>query len=272
MWCFVLLALLYGAVEGITEWLPVSSTGHLILLRHFLPFSLDDAFFELFEVAVQCGAILAVPVLFFRELFPFFGKRSREERLAGLCLWGKILLAVLPAAAVGVLFDDAIDRVLFRVPVVAAALIFYGIFFLFAERGKNTPRITRLADLRVRDALGIGLFQVLALVPGTSRSGATVLGGILLGISRPVAASFSFFLGIPTMLGAGFLKGIKLFLARGALAPTEWLMLGVGVLTAFLVSLVVIRFLMDFVKRHTFAVFGVYRILLGACLLLILLF
>ena len=268
----ILLALCFGILEGVTEWLPVSSTGHIILLRHFLPATLNDAFFELVEVVIQLGAMSAVGVLFFSTLCPFSRGKDAEARRACLVLWGKILVATLPAAIIGLLFDDLINSVLFNPLTVAVSLIAYGVLFLAIERRQALPRIHHVGDIGYADALKIGAFQVLSLIPGTSRSGATILGGLLLGISRPVSALFSFFLGLPTMAGAGVLKVTKFFLSGGRLAPTEWLILGVGTLTAFLVSLAALRFLTDFVRRHTFSAFGVYRILLGIAVILTLIF
>lgn len=261
-----LLAVLYGVLEGITEWLPISSTGHLILLRHFLPHTLNDAFFELFEVVIQLGAMLAVLALFWKKLNPF--QRDAQKRRATLLLWGKIAVAVLPAAAVGFFWDDLIEAWLFTPLTVAITLIVYGVFFLLPERRRKLPCVTETSAVTWRMALGIGCFQVLALIPGTSRSGATIMGGMLLGASRAVGAEFSFFLGLPTMAGAGILKTVKFFGDGGTLATSEWVFLALGTLTAFLVSLVVIRFLMDFVRRHSFAAFGIYRILLGIAVLL----
>ncbi len=272
MFYTVLLALLFGVLEGITEWLPISSTGHIILLRHFLPVTYNDAFFELFEVVIQLGAILAVALLFWRTLCPFGGKKDKNERKKTLSLWGKILLASLPSAAAGLLLDEWIDEYLFNPLTVAITLIVYGVLFLLIERRRRAPRITHTDDLTALDALRIGAFQLLALIPGTSRSGATILGGLLLGVSRPVAALFSFFLGLPTMIGASALKIAKFLLSGNTLTAAEWITLGVGTLTAFLVSLTALRFLMDFVRRHTFSAFGIYRILLGAAVLLTLIF
>lgn len=268
----VLSALLFGILEGITEWLPISSTGHIILFRHFLPLRYGDAFFELFEVVIQLGAMAAVVVLFWGTLSPFSRKKTESERRHTWRLWGKLFVATLPAALVGLLLDDLIDKWLFNPLTVAISLIVYGVLFLLVERKNNTPRRGELNELTVGDAIKIGCFQVLALIPGTSRSGATILGGLLFGISRPTAALFSFFLGIPTMLGAGGLKTVKLLLSGTVLSGAEWCMLLVGTLSAFLVSLVTLRFLMDFVRRHTFSAFGAYRIVLGALVLLTLIF
>ena len=264
----VLLAVLFGVLEGVTEWLPVSSTGHLILLRHFVSFPVRPAFFEIFEVIVQLGAIMAVVALFFTRLDPFSRKKTRAERAATWRLWGLVLLAAAPSALVGYLLDDLLEEKLYNAPVVAAALIFYGVLFLLVEyRWGKTPR-ERSDEITPSKALGVGLFQVLALVPGTSRSGATVLGGLCLGLSRTTAAEFSFFLGIPTMAGASGLKTIKFFLEGNALSSVEIVLLAAGTLTAFLVSMTTIRALLGFVRRHSFAAFGVYRILLGGLVLL----
>ena len=263
----LLKALLFGLLEGVTEWLPISSTGHLILLDRVLSLSENAAFVELFEVVIQLGAILAVAVIYWRELNPLAKGKDALDRRQTLTLWGKVLLATLPSAAVGLLLDDWISRRLFRPVVVACALIFYGVLFLLIERPRRRELSPKSEHVGWKTALWIGFFQVLALVPGTSRSGATILGGITLGLTRQTAARFSFFLAIPTMLGAGLLKMFKLLLGGTLLGGTEWLMLGVGTLAAFLTSLAVIRFLIDFVRRHSFAAFGVYRILLGGAVL-----
>ena len=261
----ILKAIFYGILEGVTEWLPISSTGHLILLEQVLPLGLSAAARELFEVVIQLGAILAVPVLFWRKLTPFGGQIPPK----GVCrLWGCVLLAALPSAAAGLLLDDLISVYLFRPLVVAGALIVYGVAFVALEkRQKLHPFggfLTEMAEnTSAKAAFGVGCFQLLALVPGTSRSGATILGGLCLGLSRPAAAEFSFFLGVPTMLGASLLKGFKFFWEGHSLTGEEIAVIVTGALTAFLVSLAAIRFLTDFVRRHTFAGFGVYRILLG---------
>ena len=267
----LLHAALFGILEGVTEWLPISSTGHLILLEHFLVFPARAAFFELFEVVIQLGAMLAVVVLFFDTLCPL-GAKNAKKRGAVFALWGKILLATVPSALIGFLFDDEIDRLLFNPLTVAISLIFYGVLFLLIERRRAVPKTHHFNDITYADALKIGAFQVLSLVPGTSRSGATILGALLLGISRPTAALFSFFLGVPTMVGAGGLKAVKFFLSGETLTTPEWVTLGVGTLTAFLVSLAALRFLTDFVRRHTFSVFGIYRIVLGVAVLFTLIF
>ena len=263
--------LLLGLVQGVTEWLPVSSTGHLILLERLFPLPISEEFFALFSVVIQLGSIAAVPVLYADTLFAPFRAGHVGERQAGLRLWRNILLACLPSAVAGLLFDDLIDSALDGPLVVACTLILYGIFFLGAERRRGARGQGITGEVPLSRAMGIGCFQVLALIPGTSRSGATILGGMLLGLDRGSAAEFSFFLAIPTMLGASGLRGAKfaLAIARGetACSVTEWLMLAVAALVAFAVSCAVIGFLRDFVRRHTFRVFGIYRILLGGAVL-----
>lgn len=262
----VLFAALFGILEGITEWLPISSTGHLILLKHFLVFPARDAFFELFEVVIQLAAILAVVALYLGKLNPFASKKTPAERRDTWRLWGLVLLAALPSAVIGLLLDDFLDAQLFNPLTVACMLIFYGIAFILVEkRRKLTPSVGIITK---RHAFGVGLFQVLALIPGTSRSGATMLGGTLWGLSRTGAAEFSFFLGIPTMLGASALKCVKFFFEGNVLTHEELWMLAVGMLASFLTSLTAIRFLLSFVKRHSFFGFGIYRILLGSLVLL----
>ncbi len=266
----LLKAVLFGIVEGITEWLPISSTGHMILLNEFLSLDVSPAFWELFEVVIQLGAILAVIVLFFRKLNPLSTAKEAKEKAAAWRLWGLVLLAVLPSAVIGLLLDDWLNEHFYNYVTVAAALILYGIAFIVIERlhKDKTPRIGTVEDLTVRDALTVGVFQVLAVIPGTSRSGSTILGGMLFGLSRTAAAEFSFYLAIPTMAGASLLKGVKFFLDGNTLGGKEWALLGVGCLVAFLVSLCVIRYLMDYVRRHSFAAFGIYRIALGFLVLL----
>lgn len=265
----LLKSLLLGIVEGITEWLPVSSTGHMILLNEVLSLNVSPEFWELFEVVIQLGAILAVVLLFFRRLNPFALSKTREEKRGTWNLWFLVILAILPSAVIGLLFDDWINETLYNPWTVAVMLIVYGVAFLFVEKARqNRPlRIDRVEQIGWRDALMIGAFQTLAIIPGTSRSGATILGAMMFGLSRTAAAEFSFFLAIPTMAGASFLKGLKYFLAGNTLSGTEWAILLVGCLSAFFVSLLVIRGLMDYVRRHSFSVFGVYRIILGLIVL-----
>ncbi len=263
-------AIIYGVVEGITEWLPISSTGHLILLEQLLPLNASDAFMEMFDVVIQLGAILAVIVLFFHRLNPFSPKKSPAQKKQTRMLWLKVIVAVIPSAVLGILLDDWLDAHLYNYIVVAIMLIFYGIAFILVER-KNAgrkPRISSAEDITCRTALLVGAFQVLALIPGTSRSGATILGAILLGMSRTTGAEFSFFLAIPTMLGASLLKCLKFVLKGNAMTGSEILCLFVGCAVAFAVSLLAIRSLMDYVRKNSFSLFGVYRILLGGLVLL----
>lgn len=283
-----LKSLLYGIVEGITEWLPISSTGHLILLNEWLPFRFtqDEAllaeFWEMFEVVIQLGAILAVVVLFWHRLWPFGKRKTAEEKRGIWSLWLKVVIGCIPAGVVGVLGDrlleklsgKSIDGWLYNSVVVAVALIVYGVAFILLEklRKPGTERIGSLPELSCRTALLIGLFQMLSIIPGTSRSGSTILGAMLLGLSRTAAAEFSFFMAIPIMAGAGGIKllGFASYLSEtGTALPGEaWGILALGCAVSFAVSMAVIRFLMDFVKRHSFAAFGYYRIALGALVLL----
>ena len=262
----LLKSLLYGIVEGITEWLPVSSTGHLILLGELCPLNVSPAFSEMFDVVIQLGAILAVIVLFFRKLNPFAPSKSALEKKSTWGLWLRVCVAVIPSAAVGVLLDDWLDEHLYNYITVAVALVVYGILFILIERFKPADRaaVTAVEGINYKLAFLIGVFQMLALIPGTSRSGSTILGAMLLGCSRAAAAEFSFFMAIPTMLGASLLKVVKLFAEGVTVTALEWGILAVGCVTAFLVSLAAIKFLMDFVKKHSFASFGWYRIVLGA--------
>ena len=262
----LLKSLLYGIVEGITEWLPVSSTGHLILLGELCPLNVSPAFSEMFDVVIQLGAILAVIVLFFRKLNPFAPSKSALEKKNTWGLWLRVCVAVIPSAAVGVLLDDWLDEHLYNYVTVAVALVVYGILFILIERFKPADKaaVTDVGGISYKLAFLIGAFQMLALIPGTSRSGSTILGAMLLGCSRAAAAEFSFFMAIPTMLGASLLKVVKLFAEGVTVTTLEWGILAVGCVTAFLVSLAAIKFLMDFVKKHSFASFGWYRIVLGA--------
>ena len=265
----ILKAILFGIVEGITEWLPVSSTGHLILLDEFIRLKVSAEFYEMFEVVIQLGAILAVIVLFFHKLWPFSAKKSAAEKKDTWNLWFKVIVAVIPSAVLGLLLDDWMDANLYNYVVVAIALIFYGVAFMLVEKRNALKNfaVNSVYEIDYKTALLIGAFQVLSLIPGTSRSGSTILGAILLGVARPAGAEFSFFLAIPTMLGASALKLLK-YLLEGLL-PTanEIAVLIVGCIVSFLVSLLVIKVLMDYVRRHSFSVFGVYRIVLGAAVL-----
>ena len=273
-------SLFLGIIQGITEWLPVSSTGHLILFNEFFPLQeTSEAFMSMFEVVIQLGSILAVVVIYFSRLNPWSKKKSPAENSYTLKMWGKIIVAVLPAAVIGLLFDNVIDQYLSNFVVVAITLILYGVAFIVIERTRSkTPfRIEKPEDIDMKTALFIGMFQVLALIPGTSRSGATIVGAMILGVSRTAAAEFSFFLAVPVMFGASGLRGLK-YVAEVATGKTEMfgttelLVLLVGTITAFLVSLAVIRFLVGFVRRHSFESFGWYRIALGAVVLLYFLF
>ena len=265
----ILKAILFGIIEGITEWLPVSSTGHIILLDEFVKLKVSPAFMEMFEVVIQLGAILAVIVLFFHKLNPFSGKKDAVQKKSTWQLWFKVIVAVLPSAVIGLLLDDWMDAHLYNYVVVALMLVVYGVAFLFVER-RNEKRSTRIAaveDIDYKTALLIGAFQCLSLIPGTSRSGATILGAILLGVARPAGAEFSFFLAIPTMLGASALKLLKFLMEGLAPTTTEFAVLVTGCIVAFVVSLLVIKGLMEYVRKRSFAVFGWYRIVLGVLVL-----
>ena len=265
----LLKTVLLGIVEGITEWLPISSTGHMILLNEFISLNVSEAFWEMFEVVIQLGAILAVVVLFFGKLNPFSPKKTVIERNGTWRLWGLVILAVLPSAVIGLLLDDWLNEHLYCYEVVAITLVVYGVAFIVIEklRKNRESRVDCVEDLSWRDALLVGGFQVLSIIPGTSRSGSTILGGMLFGLSRTAAAEFSFYLAIPTMAGASLLKMAKFFLDGNSLGGEEITILLVGLVTAFLVSLLVIRYLMDYVRRHSFSAFGVYRIVLGVLVL-----
>lgn len=260
-----LKAFLIGIVQGITEWLPVSSTGHMILLNSLLELKVSDAFWDMFLVVIQLGSILAVLVLFRHRLNPFSPKKSREEKRATWSLWLHVIVAIIPSGVIGVLLDDWFDAHLYNAVTVAIALAVYGIAFLFLEKiPRRREQIESTDAITYRTAFLIGAFQVLSLIPGTSRSGSTILGAMLLGLSRTAAAEFSFFMAVPTMLGASGIKILQFLLdGETAIASNEWIILLIGCLTAFLVSLAAIRYLMDYVKRHSFAPFGVYRIVLG---------
>ncbi len=264
----ILKAIFLGIVEGITEWLPISSTGHLILIDEFIKLNISKEFREMFFVVVQLGAILAVPVIFFDKLVPFGSKKSKEEKSRIWSLWLKVIVGVIPAGVLGILLDDLLDNYLYNFPTVATTLLVYGIAFIVVEKinkGKS-PRIESVYDLTYKDAFTIGCFQVLSLIPGTSRSGSTILGGMLTGVSRSAASEFSFFLAIPVMLGASLLKVVRFLMSGTAIAPLEVWLLIIGIVVSFLVSLLAIKFLMNFVKNHSFAAFGVYRIVLSIIL------
>ena len=266
----ILKSILYGIVEGITEWLPISSTGHMILLEEIMPMNVSKSFWSMFLVVIQLGAILAVVVLYWNKIFPF--KKNKEGKYTSVksiwILWSKILVATIPAAIIGLALDDWIDAHLYNGFVVAIMLILVGVAFIYIEtRNKDMrPSVNSLSALSYKDALIIGLFQVVAAVlPGTSRSGATIVGGLMIGVSRAVAAEFTFFLAIPVMFGASLLKLVKFGLAFSVL---EFFILVIGMVVAFFVSIFVIRFLMSYIKKHDFKVFGWYRIVLGAFVLI----
>lgn len=258
----LLKAIFLGIVEGITEWLPISSTGHMILVEEFIQLNASDAFKEMFFVVIQLGAILAVVMLYFHKLNPFSPKKTKEEKRETMSIWYKVAIGVIPAGVIGMLFDDWLNEHFYNYQTVAVMLILYGILFIAIEnRNKNrTPGIENFRQLTYRTAFLIGVFQVLALIPGTSRSGATILGGILLGASRSIAAEYSFFLSIPVMFGASALK-----LAKFGLAFTgkELALLLTGMIVAFIVSVLAIRFLMRYIQTNDFKAFGWYRIVLG---------
>ena len=265
----ILKAVLFGIVEGITEWLPVSSTGHIILLDEFIQLSATDEFKSMFDVVIQLGAILAVIVLFFHKLNPFAPSKSAQEKKQTWDLWFKVIAAIIPSGVVGILLDDWMDAHLHNAIVVSIALIVYGIAFIVVEKG-NHKVPNQIGDVHAIDyktALLIGAFQCLSLVPGTSRSGSTILGAILIGVSRSAGAEFSFFMAIPTMLGASAIKGLKFLLSGTAMTGTEIGVLLVGSVVSFLVSMLAIKALMSYVRNHTFSLFGVYRILLGVVIL-----
>lgn len=269
MFIELLKAIFLGIVEGITEWLPVSSTGHLILVQEFIQFNQSNSFVEMFNIVIQLGAILAVMTIYFNRLNPFQPGKSKREIQLTWQLWAKVVIACIPSILVALPFDSWFEAHFnFMVPI-AIALIVYGIAFIWIEeRNKRVqPTVTDLVSMPYKTALFIGLFQVLAIIPGTSRSGATILGAIILGTSRSVAADFTFFLAIPTMFGYSGLKAVKYFIDGNTLNFEQVLILLVASLTAYLVSVVVIRMLTDYVKKHDFSVFGYYRIILGAILL-----
>ena len=260
----ILKAIAQGVIQGITEWLPVSSTGHILLLDSVWKMDASEAFFDVFKVIIQLGSIMAVVVLYFHKLNPFSPKKSKEKQKGTWVLWSKVLVASVPAAIAGLLLDDLIDSTLSVPVVIAAALIVYGIGFLWLESNKNrTTRVNSLEEMSYKHAFGIGAFQMLALIPGTSRSGYTILGGMLSGVSRVASAEFSFFMAIPVMLGASLLKVVKFILDGVSVSGFEISLLGVAMAVSFIVSVISIRFLMDFVKKRSFALFGVYRIILG---------
>ncbi len=267
-------AILFGIVEGITEWLPISSTGHMILLDEFIHLGVSEEFYKLFEVVIQLGAILAVVLIYFKTIFPWGFGKTKEDTKDTLNLWGKILVACIPAAIIGILFDDWLDEHLYNSVVVSLALIIYGIVFIVIESRNFGKRNTKkLNDITYKQALGVGGFQLLSLIPGTSRSGSTIIGGLMLGLERSVAAEFTFFLAIPVMAGASLLKLLKYVMKVGLVFNAmELTLLGIGCLVAFVVSILIIKFLMNYIRKHDFKVFGWYRIVLGILVLAYFLF
>ena len=262
----IIKAIILGIIQGITEWLPVSSTGHMILADEFIHLlnGTNKDFVDLFLVVIQFGSILAVVTLYFHKLNPFSPKKTALEKKSTWSMWFKVLVAEIPAAVIGLLFDDAIDSYLYNWYIVAAMLFIYGVAFIIVEKQQHKEKISSIEDITYKMALLMGVFQMLALVPGTSRSGATILGAVILGASRAVAAEFSFFLAIPVMFGASLLKIVKYIKDGGVLAGQELTILIVGTVTAYIVSLAAIKFLVEFVKKHSFAAFGWYRIALAA--------
>lgn len=265
----IIKSIIFGIVEGITEWLPISSTGHMILLQDIMPMKVSAEFWNMFLVVIQLGAILAVVLIFWKKIFPFqFKKKEPIIKMDTMQMWFKIIVACLPAAVIGILFDEVLEKYLYHSYVVAIMLILFGIGFLVIEnrnKGKQA-RVDSLNDITYRDAIIIGIFQLIAAIfPGTSRSGATILGGLMIGVSRTVSAEFTFFLAIPVMFGASLLKLLKFGLV---FTGTEVTILLVGMISAFLVSMIVIKFLMDYIKKHDFKVFGWYRIILGTILII----
>ncbi len=265
----ILKVILLGIVEGITEWLPISSTGHLILVDEFVKLNASDAFKEMFNVVIQLGAIMAVVVLYFHKLNPFSPKKTKEQKVQTIDLWFKVVVACIPAAVLGILFDDWMEEHFHNYIVVSIMLIVYGVLFIVIENWnkKNKPSVTDLSNLTYKTALLIGVFQVLSLIPGTSRSGATIIGALLLGVSRYVAAEFTFFLAIPVMFGASGIKLLKFFMEGAGMTGMEIAMLAVGCVVAFVISIIAIKFLMGYIKKNDFKVFGWYRIVLGVLVL-----
>ena len=263
----IIKVIILGIVEGITEWLPVSSTGHLILVGNVLKPSMSDAFMEMFDVVIQLGAIMAVVVLYFHKLNPFSPTKTEKEKLLTWQMWFKVVIASVPAAIVGLLFNDVLNEIFYKPLPVAIMLIVYGILFIIIEKNNagKKPSVTRISQLNLQMLLWIGFFQMLALIPGTSRSGATIIGALIIGVSREVAAEFTFFLAIPVMFGASLLKLIKFgFHFTGA----EFGLLMLGCVVSFGLSIVAIKFLMGYIKQHDFKVFGYYRIVLGGIIVI----
>ena len=263
----VLKVIIFGIVEGITEWLPISSTGHLIILEELLKLNQSEAFFEMFQVVIQLGAVLAVVVIYFHKLNPFSPKKTQNQKMMTWQIWIKVLIGCIPAGVIGLLFDNLIDKWLYHWYVVAITLILYGILFIVVEnyQKERKPKVTRMSQLSVPMILIIGVFQMLALIPGTSRSGATIVGALMIGVSRSLAAEYTFFLAIPVMFGASLVKLVK-FGFDFTVMQAVLLILGMAV--SFAVSIVAIKFLMSYIRKNDFKVFGYYRIVLGVIVFL----
>lgn len=269
MFLELIKSVILGIVQGITEWLPISSTGHMILVDQFMKLSANDtAFRDLFLVVIQFGSILAVVTLYFHKLNPFSVKKSAVEKSETWAMWFKVLVGCVPAAVIGLLFDDFIMDKFYNWYVVAATLIIYGVLFIIIENMNKKPKINSIEGMSYKTAALIGIFQVLAMIPGTSRSGATILGAVLIGTNRNVAAEFSFFLAIPVMLGASALEILKYFKYQGMFTSSQLIILLTGMVVAYLVSIAAIKFLMDYIRKHDFKAFGYYRIILGIIVIL----
>lgn len=264
-WIEMVKAVILGIIQGITEWLPISSTGHMILADQFLKLAGSENFVNVFMVVIQFGSILAVVTLYFHKLNPFSPKKDKQQKSDTWQMWFKVLVACVPAAIIGIVFGDQIHKYLYNAPVVAAALIVYGVLFLILENRHKKPKMKSISNLTYKTALMIGVFQVLALVPGTSRSGSTILGAVLLGASRGMAAEFSFFLAVPVMFGASLVELLKEGLA---FTGAEWGILIMGMVVAYVVSIFAIKFLMNYIRKHDFKAFGYYRIILGIIVIL----
>ena len=270
----ILKAVLFGVIEGITEWLPVSSTGHMILLNEFVNLNVSKEFYELFEVVIQLGAILAIVILFFKKIWPWGFGKTKEETKETFRLWLLMVIGCVPAGVLGVLFDDFFESKMHTPVVVAIALISYGIIFIFMEVFKYGKRETKsLKDISIKQALAVGIFQVFSLIPGTSRSGSTIIGGLASGFDRKTIAEFTFLLAIPVMAGASLIKLLKYIKNVGLVfTANELMILGVGCLVAFIVSMIVIKFFLNYIKKHDFKIFGIYRIFLGIAVLVYFIF
>lgn len=264
----LLKAILFGIIEGITEWLPISSTGHMILLQDFIHLGVSEEFYSMFEVVIQLGAILSVVVLYFKNICPIGFNHTKNDKRNIYSLWGHILISSIPAAIIGLLLDDWLDQHLYNSFVVALMLIIYGIVFIIIENKKINPKVNDINKITIKDALLVGMFQLLALIPGTSRSGATIIGGLIIGLSRTVAAEYTFYLAIPVMFGASLLKLVKYILKVGFIfSNLELIILIISSFVAFIISILVIKFLMNYIKKHNFKIFGYYRIILGIILI-----